>query len=456
VELKNMIAVKDAAKTSLQKAENALENTGERPTFKESFFGERKDEIEHWQKKIEELNDQIKAERARINEEAKSPGGVNSSSGFVTFGNASEAELALRLSGISHDSDAWELYSPPSPVDILWDDLTQDDTAQEFRTVIGYLLVVGLYFTYMPIVIGVTNIAKVIDMGPMQSLWAGLAPTMGLQLMVAFLPTFLIMIFRQFFTLRADAFAQHKLQVWYFWFQVVFVVLATAVGQNVRGFMETLVEKPFAIFAVMAKTMPYATHFYMNWLVLAWTTHAMGMTRYVPLGKFKFAIKIWDEAQAKQVAEPEDQDYYGMGGRSARWAIFLTVGIVYGTLSPPICVLTFINFAVSRVCFGYLMVFAETKKPDLGGVFFVKMMEHALVALIIYGILMTGVLMQRAATYGPGIIAAGALVYGIVANARFANAFTWEKLPFEELADDEKKYKHKAETGVYVQPEMIE
>ena len=51
-----------------------------------------------------------------------------------------------------------------------------------------------------------------------------------------------------------------------------------------------------------------------------------------------------------------------MGGRSARWAIFMTIGIVYGTLSPPINVLCFINFAVSRIAYGYLMVFAETKK----------------------------------------------------------------------------------------------
>jgi len=59
----------------------------------------------------------------------------------------------------------------------------------------------------------------------------------------------------------------------------------------------------------------------------------------------------------------------------------------------------------------------------LGGVFFVKQMEHMLVALIIYGILMTGVLMQRAATYGPGIMAAGALVYAFYSNACFHDKF---------------------------------
>merc|ERR1740121_3088520 len=97
-----------------------------------------------------------------------------------------------------------------------------------------------------------TNLANLINMGALQPLWQGLAPTIGLQFMVAFLPTFLIIIFRVFFTLKADAWAQSKLQIWYFWFQVVFVILATAIGQDVTGFSKTVVTDPFATFGLLA------------------------------------------------------------------------------------------------------------------------------------------------------------------------------------------------------------
>jgi len=272
--------------------------------------------------------------------------------------------------------------------------------------------------------------------------------------MVAFLPTFLLIIFRNFFTLRADAWAQHKLQVWYYWFQIVFVVLATAVGQNVRGFTETIIEQPFSIFSMMAETMPYATHFYMNFLVLQWSTHAMGSLRYVPLGKFLSFSKFYDEQEAKARAEPEDQDYYGMGGRSARWTIAMTVGIVYGTLSPPINLLCFVNFAICRVVYGYLFIFAEHKKADLGGVFWVKQLEHLLFALIIYTILMTGVLLNRSDSWGPGIISASALVYAISSWNQFSDAYAWEKIPYEEIMKDKEKHTYREEEGVYIQPEM--
>lgn len=455
--LQSLIAKCNQAKALFHQAEVEWTNSGntERPTVRESFMGQRVDAMEHYQKQIDELEPQIKEERARIKEAAKTIGGVNSSSAFVTFKEKSDAELVLRLDGISPDQDLWELYSPPSPSDVLWADLTQDDSAQEVRTFLGYAFVVGLYFAYMPIVIGVTNIAKVINMGPLQPVWAGLAPTMGLQLMIAFLPTFLILIFSNFFTLRAAAWAQHKLQVWYYWFQIVFVILATAVGQNVAGFTKTLISEPFKIFGVLATTMPFATHFYMNFLVLDWVTHAMSMLRYVPLTKFKVAQRFYSDEEAAVKAEPEDQDYYGIGGRTARWAIIMTVGIVYGTLSPPINLLCFVDFAICRLVYGYLFVFAETKKPDLGGVYWVKMLEQLLVACVIYTILMTGVLFKRAAESGPGIIASGALIYSLFLNHRFQTAFTWDKLPFQELMESH-DHKHRVETTTYTQPEMLD
>eukprot|EP00419_Tripos_fusus_P028694 CAMPEP_0172712884 /NCGR_PEP_ID=MMETSP1074-20121228/61358_1 /TAXON_ID=2916 /ORGANISM="Ceratium fusus, Strain PA161109" /LENGTH=204 /DNA_ID=CAMNT_0013536879 /DNA_START=304 /DNA_END=918 /DNA_ORIENTATION=- len=200
--------------------------------------------------------------------------------------------------------------------------------------------------------------------------------------------------------------------------------------------------------------MPYATHFYMNFLVLQWTTHAMGSMRYVPLGKFISFKRLFAEKEAKEMAEPEDQDYYGMGGRSARWTIAMTVGIVYGTLSPPINLLCFINFAICRTVYGYLFIFAERKKADLGGVFWVKQLEHLLIALIIYTILMTGVLLQRSDSWWPGTISAGALVYSIGSLNKFSGSYAWEKVPYEDVMKDTEKHEYREEKGVYVQPEM--
>jgi hypothetical protein len=338
----------------------------------------------------------------------------------------------------------------------LWADLTSDPTVQAARDVIGYALVVGLYFAYMPLVIGIANIAQAVNMGPLQSAWEGLAPTMGLQLMVAFLPTILLLIFRSFFILKADAWSQTRLQSWYFWFQIVFVLLVTAIGSSVVEFTTTLFTDPFAIFSLLADTMPHATHFYMNFLVLQWTTHFMNLLRYVPLSKFLGFRQLFEEEEARAMSEPEDQDYYGLGSRSARFAINMCIGIVYSTLSPTVALLAAANFASCRIVYGYLINFAETKKPDLGGVFWVRSLQHVFIGNVIYCILMTGVLFGRAPTLIPGLIVTPSTFYVLWSLERFNRAFSWEKLPFERVVEPDGKeaLKKGVMTGTYKQPEM--
>merc|ERR1719198_2821052 len=138
--------------------------------------------------------------------------------------------------------------------------------------------------------------------------------------------------------------------------------------------------------------------------------------RYVMLSKFKVFNALYEEEEARAMSEPEDQDYYGIGSRSARFTINMVLGIVFGTLSPPINLLAWINFAVCRVVYGYLIPFAEQKKPDIGGAFYVDSLKHIFVALIIYVIVMGGVLSGRAdieSGLSPACIASPALIYVI-------------------------------------------
>lgn len=410
------------------------------------------------QDELADLERQVQTEQLKVKSKSSvaGPDGFHTSSGFVSFQDRSNATLALSMQ-LGQNADDWEISLPPEPNSVLYSDLQQGATSSQSFTILGYLLTAGLYMLYMPAVIGITQIAVTINMGPFQSLWQAFAPTVGLQVMVAFLPTFLILIFRFCFTLKDDVWAQQILQNWYFVFQVVFVILITAIGSSTKEFMQTMAEQPFEVFALLGSTMPPATHFYMNYLVLQWGAHALDLTRYVPLGKWFLFRSMFDDETARQMSEPEDQDYYGIGSRSCRQTINLCIGIIYGTLSPPITVLAFLEFLVSRVFYGYLVIFAETRKPDLGGVFWVQQLRHVFVGSVIYVIMMTAVLIGRATSKGPGLIAAASLVHVIWSMQKFETAYSWQKLPFKELIDpsqSQKSIKVKANAGEYVQPFM--
>merc|ERR1719359_1486156 len=161
-----------------------------------------------------------------------------------------------------------------------------------------------------------------------------------------------------------------------------------------------------------------------------------------------------DDDKAHQLSEPEDQEYFGIGSRSARFTINMVIGIVYGTLCPPMNVLCWINFYVCRLVYGYVIPFAECKKPDLGGPFWVDMLKHMFIANIIYCIVMCGVLSLRAEMSGfqPVTIAAPSLIYVLYKYSRFERAFSWEELPIPEAMKHDMKDSDKRHLkGDYVQ-----
>jgi len=237
-------------------------------------------------------------------------------------------------------------------------------------------------------------------------------------------------------------------------FQVFFVILVTAIGTNFIAFVEAVAKNPPSLYIKLARQMPEASHFYMDYLVLQTTLKVWGLIRSAPLGKYIAATAIFDEEQARQLAEPEDQDYFGIGSRSARTTIILLIGIIFSTLSPLIGVLSLACFFVARLVYGYLIVFAETRKPDLGGAFFVLQLQHLQVGLGIYCVLMIGVLGAKSDTIFAPAIATPSVFYTLVSAKRFREEYLWEKLPFKEIILNVKGTSSKDTHQVYVQPEL--
>jgi len=447
---------KKRSKMMLASAEFVWEKNGRDPEKRPKFYFSREDQIRYWKEELEDATEDERLERDRSKEELVTLGVMNGCTGFVTFETPAEAEKAAKLR-YSPDDTRWQVDMAPPPESIRWRDLEQDPTGREIWAIFGCLLLTVLFFLYLPSVIWVSQIAVfyVLSNDLAQSFWASLAPTIGLQFMVCFLPTFLISIFRLCFTLKDETFSQLYLQNAYFWFQLVFVVLVVAIGPSLLKFLESLIENPVGIFQILAQTLPQSTHFYMNFLVLAWSSHALNLTRYMTVAKYFLFKRFFEAEEAREMAEPEDQDYYGLGSRHARCTIMMSIGIIFGTLAPGINLLAFINFGFCRLFFGYLIPFAECKKPDLGGIFFVKACEHLFISCIIYVVLMTGVIWGRAGDHGPALFAFSCLFYVVMSLQRFKTEFLYQRLPYQELAPElVSEFKPKRQEGSrYVQPE---
>jgi hypothetical protein len=116
--------------------------------------------------------------------------------------------------------------------------------------------------------------------------------------------------------------------------------------------------------------------------------------------------------------------------------------------------LGFINFLACRLVYGYLTTFAEIRKPDLGGVFWVTQLRHVQQGMFIYLIVMTGVLLERDEKVWPGVICASAFAYLYFSYSRFNKIFRWETLCLEDVALADERAE-KENVGSYVQPELL-
>jgi len=424
--------------------------------------------VDHYAGRVQIVEKHVQAERKRILEDSAEPlvvtsersddGGyvkrlsgharaVNTCCGFVTFRSKRDAMIALNMR-CTADQEEFLISIPPDPKDVIYNDLRYSPHYRALMALLGHGAIFAIFIGFVPIVTllsDFTDLQKLEKTMPVTSeyiaqyplllsVMEGVLSSLALTLFTACLPTVLMMIIYRCYLTGAHAWAQQRLQTVYFWFQTIFIILVAAVGGSLLDKIKVLLDKPMDTFGLLADHLPGATHFYLNFIVMQWATHGIVMTRYMVLFKFIGLRALMGKRRAVELAEPEDQDYYGIGSRSARWSATLLIGIIFSTLSPMIAGLTFINFVLCRICYGYLLVFAETRKPDSGGLFFVNGLMHVQYGVMIYVVLMIGVMARHAKSSGPIILTVPAALYLTYCSYRFRVGFSYDMMPFQDVA----------------------
>lgn len=420
---------------------------------------------------------ELEHERARI--EAAVPlcsPEVCSSSGFVTFTTRHWCRLASREQ-LRADASEFVMRMPPDPTDVVYEDLARDPAHQAGLDWTAGLLTFAVACTWMPVVVTIscmTNLNTlrsriyVVDtlcaqFPQIQATLEGALATIALKSFMAMLPTVMMWIIEGFLTSKAQSWAQLELQKRYFAFQVVFVLLVTAINKTVLASLHRLIKAPNELFALLADNLPNSSHFYLNYLVLGWFTAAMDLLRVSVLLKYLTLRALGsDLEEARKLAEPDSSDASdGMGARMARAAFVMTITLVFSTCSPLITVFSWVYFFLGEHTYRYLLVYAEARKPDLGGAFWLSGLKSLMFALGLYVALSVGILC-RVGNRPAATTAACSVIVILVGFLRFCNV-TGEALPFEVIVEtDNVAYRSSIfgampaiRVATYVQPECV-
>ncbi|CAE7757141.1 unnamed protein product [Symbiodinium necroappetens] len=453
--LKRLFLDMERLRDDLHCAQHMREPSGSRH-LQSAWCCYRREDVGFYTRELEALQEAFAKERQAVEEGvmAMDPQ-VCSCAGFVTFTSRRMCMLA-RQPQYRADSSQLTVAMPPDPEDVRYHDLAKDPQLQASGNVTAAGLLLLIFIVWAPLIATFMDRVEPIllrlfeDFPAIQHLVQGVLSTGALKMFMAFLPTLLMAIISNVLTLKAGTWAQLKLQDWYFSFQVVFVLLVTAIVGTILDVLAKVLAHPGEVIYLLADALPGFSNFYINYLMLGCLLHVFDLLRFVQLAKYllaRFARGDNDPSEARKASEPEDQDSDGMGARMAKITLHIVVASVFASCCPLILIFAWLYCTIGSLSYGYLLIYAETKKPDMGGSFWVKSLRHLFAGLAIYVLLMVG-LLSRAC--GPSreapLVAALALLALGLGFHRFS-ALSWETLPFEaivevDLADRERGKHH--------------
>jgi len=430
-------------------------------------------DLEACKARVEELEKLVSKEQMNIEAAAgKADPRYSSSSGFITFESVLEQRHALREQ-FTREVDELRMTLPPEPDDVIYQNLAEDDINVTWWKWVGTLLLMAVFTFWVPVVVlisGWTTFStihatsqegqKLSDEHPyLETVMSGVLATATLKLFMAFLPTVLYYIIYKTLYQRAGAAVQLKLQQFLTAFLLIFVVLVTSLGRGLTITLVMIADHPGEIVNLLAASLPSASHFYFNYVVLGWVAITSEVLRFSNLAKFLFYRKArsFSAKVAKVYSEPEDVSSYGIGARMSMLTLMTAISFIFCSCSPLIMVFTWIYFMVAQLVYGYLLLFGEAKKPDFGGACWMQALNWLFLVLFIYVILMVGVLrhlsMHSAFPWPPifAVLSLGLLYWARHRVSRLAV----DVLPLEDVCkvDQETQGKEKVHEGKYMQPE---
>lgn len=412
---------------------------------------------------LKNIQEELAAESARVARAADffDPE-VCSNAGIVTFRTYRDVRLALREQ-LSTDRSTLSMKVAPAPEDIWYDSLQMAESVARNR--MGWLCILGLFAAFAPLVVFVSSLVRLdtlVHIAPVladlkrdapvfASMLEGILATGALNTLMAATPLIFYIVCKSFFRPLSYSDVQLRVQNLYFTFLVFFVLLVTAFTQGVLSTLWLVAQQPAYIVSLLARSLPLASHFYVNYVTVGCLSCTYELIRFFPLLKFLSLKELVGEKEAKQKAEIESVEF---GSRVGKSTMMLVISIVFCSLCPVILIVGSTYFFLERISHGYLCYYAEPKQPDLGGRFWVQALLQVHCGLVIYILLMVGVVGASGIEFiiclVPSLL--------VVANSwlHLVNTFLWECLPLDGVLDQD-SYSPASSSGqekLYEQPEV--
>ncbi|XP_071731048.1 CSC1-like protein HYP1 [Rutidosis leptorrhynchoides] len=354
------------------------------------FFGPKVDLVEYYEKKLEDLEDNIKTQQSLLS-------GKEVAAAFVSFKTRLGAAIALNIQQGENPTE-WLTERAPEPRDIYWPFFSASFISRwignvvvvvacAFLTILFFIPVIIVQSlthleqleTWFPFLKGVLNIAFV------SQVITGYLPSLILKMFLQLVPPVMIMLSSiQGYVAHSQIVksACNKM----LWFTIWNIFFANALSGSVLYRLNIFLE-PKEIPNILALAVPGQATFFITYVVTnGWTNTSSELFRLMPLIS-SYMSKLFFVETDEQFEVPE----LPYASEIPRLLLFGVLGITYFFLSPLILPFLLVYYCLAYIIWRHQLLNVYSPKFETGGTFWPIVHNSTIFALILMHMIAVGI-----------------------------------------------------------------
>ncbi|CAG8980224.1 hypothetical protein HYALB_00013396 [Hymenoscyphus albidus] len=405
-----------------------------RPSHKLGKFGligKKVDTIDWAREELARLIPETEAAQAAyLDGETKLSGSV-----FIEFAYQSDAQAAFQTLSHHQALHMSPRYIGVNPKELVWQSLKISWWQRVLRRIAVLAFVTALIvFWAIPVAfVGlISNINYLKDTYSWLS-WlnaiptvimgvvTGLLPAVALSILMSLVPVIMRIVAKlagEPSMARVELFTQNA----YFCFQVIQIFLVMTLSSSAPTLIQSITENPTGIPTLLAKNLPKASNFYINYFLVQGLTVSSGyLSQVVGFFIFQIMYKFLANTPRKMYQKWSALSAISWGSTLPVFTNIAVIGLTYSCIAPLVLGFATVGMSFFYIAFRYNILFVSDSQIDTKGLIYPRALQQLLTGVYLAEICLIG-LYGIAATPGPLVLMVIMLVFTILYHVSLNSA----------------------------------
>ncbi|XP_017975791.1 PREDICTED: CSC1-like protein HYP1 isoform X2 [Theobroma cacao] len=355
------------------------------------LFGQKVDIVDHYEKKLEDIEDNVRLERSSLAAEEVP-------AAFVSFKSRFGTAIALHIQqGI--DPTEWVTERAPEPKDVYWPFFSASFMKRgifKIAVVVAYIALTILFLIPVVVVQGLTHLDQLETWLPflkgllsltfVSDLVTGYLPSLILQLFLSVVPPIMI-LFSSMQGYISHSQIQKSACTKLLWFTVWNIFFANVLSGSALYLVNVFLE-PKKIPSVLAEAVPAQASFFIAYVVTSgWTSLSSELFRLFPL-LCSFMKRLFVGKDNDDDFEVPQMPYHS---EIPRVLFFEILGVTYFFLAPLILPFLLVYYCLGYIIYRNQFLNVYASKFETGGKFWPIVHNSTIFSLVLMHIIAIGI-----------------------------------------------------------------